>query len=166
MREAKRPELLRPEDVEFSRGHVLFDKDGRVDRLYFPHSSLVSLVTHLSDGGTIETSTRCVQTLGVIGAHPAGHITIPPTVEWSRTVPVQCRVPGLTSLLFAVSRPSRLVWHWSLIWHTKRAVRIASKPGNLWNANQTGWRYRQITPAELIKNIGRNAFVAVPSDRS
>jgi CRP-like cAMP-binding protein len=59
-------ELLRPVDVEFPRGHVIFDRGGRVDRLYLPHTALVSLVTHLRDGGTIETGT--VGSEGILGA--------------------------------------------------------------------------------------------------
>jgi CRP-like cAMP-binding protein len=59
-------ELFRPEDVAFSRGDVLFNRGGQVNSLCFPHTALVSLVTDLSDGATIESST--IGSEGVVGA--------------------------------------------------------------------------------------------------
>ena len=46
-------DLLRPEDVDFSRGEILFDSNGRVDQIYFPHTALVSLLTHLKPARSV-----------------------------------------------------------------------------------------------------------------
>jgi CRP-like cAMP-binding protein len=59
-------DFLRPEDVNFPREEVLFESNGRVDRIYFPHTALVSLLTHLEEGGGIETGT--VGSEGIVGA--------------------------------------------------------------------------------------------------
>jgi CRP-like cAMP-binding protein len=59
-------ELLRPESVVFSRGRILFDRGSRMDRVYFPHTALVSLVTDLRDGGSIESAT--IGSEGMVGA--------------------------------------------------------------------------------------------------
>jgi CRP-like cAMP-binding protein len=59
-------EHLRPEGGEFSRGSILFDRGSRLDRVYFPHTAVVSLVTDLRDGGTIESST--IGSEGMVGS--------------------------------------------------------------------------------------------------
>jgi CRP-like cAMP-binding protein len=59
-------ELLRPEELELWRGHVLFDSRSRVDRLYFPHTALVSLATGVRAGYSIETG--IIGPEGILGA--------------------------------------------------------------------------------------------------
>jgi CRP-like cAMP-binding protein len=59
-------QLLRPESVELFRGHILLNRGSTVDRVYFPHTAFVSLVTDLRDGGTIESGT--IGSKGIVGA--------------------------------------------------------------------------------------------------
>ncbi len=49
-------ELLRPHlrEVKLARAAVLFDLGGRIERLYFPHTGVISLVVALSSGDMIE----------------------------------------------------------------------------------------------------------------
>ncbi|HET7682029.1 MAG TPA: Crp/Fnr family transcriptional regulator [Xanthobacteraceae bacterium] len=50
-------ELLRPhlKDVKLAHAAVLFDAGGLIERVYFPHSGVISLVVVLSSGDMIET---------------------------------------------------------------------------------------------------------------
>lgn len=49
-------ELLRPHlrDVKLTHSAVLFDAGGEIDRLYFPHTGVISLVVPLAGGDMIE----------------------------------------------------------------------------------------------------------------
>jgi CRP-like cAMP-binding protein len=42
------------ESVELSRGEILYEMGGPVEHVYFPSSALISLVTQMEDGPTIE----------------------------------------------------------------------------------------------------------------
>jgi CRP-like cAMP-binding protein len=93
-------DLLRPEDVDFSRGEILFDSNGRVDQIYFPHTALVSLLTHLKEGGTIETGTVGYE--GIVGAFAI----YGDNVALSRSmvqIPGRCGVVPLNRMKKAVS---------------------------------------------------------------
>ena len=64
-------QLLRPhlKTVELKLGAVLFESGGAVDRIYFPHSGIVSLVADLNDGAFVEAA--MVGRDGVVGASSA-----------------------------------------------------------------------------------------------
>ncbi|PVE21448.1 Crp/Fnr family transcriptional regulator [Microvirga sp. KLBC 81] len=42
------------EGVELASGQVLYETGATIDRAYFPHDAMVSLVTIMKDGGTVE----------------------------------------------------------------------------------------------------------------
>lgn len=44
------------EPITFSRGQVLYHAEGRIEHVYFPARSMVSLISQLSDGKAIEVS--------------------------------------------------------------------------------------------------------------
>src|SRR5438067_11512130 len=52
--------------MPLERGAVLHDPGESVDHVYFPHSGMVSLVTLMRNGATVETMT--VGRAGVVGA--------------------------------------------------------------------------------------------------
>jgi CRP-like cAMP-binding protein len=54
------------ETVSFEQGHLLIEAGDEVDRVYFPHAGMISLLTVTRDGRAIETST--VGRDGVVGA--------------------------------------------------------------------------------------------------
>jgi CRP-like cAMP-binding protein len=58
------------------QGHVLFESGDVVDRVYFPHKGMISLLAVMADGGGVETAT--VGSEGVVGAMAglAAHITV------------------------------------------------------------------------------------------
>jgi CRP-like cAMP-binding protein len=53
------------EEVRLAAGHVLFNVGGPVTHVYFPHDSVVSLVTMTEEGDTVETAT--IGREGVVG---------------------------------------------------------------------------------------------------
>src|SRR5262249_19339549 len=55
--------------VELRRGTVLHDVGAPIDHVYFPHSGMVSIVTIMRDGASVETAT--VGRAGVIGVTAA-----------------------------------------------------------------------------------------------
>lgn len=93
-------QLLRPEEAEFSRGDVLFDWHGHVDRVYFPHTALVSLLTHLKEGGMIETGTiGCEGVVGSFAIFGDGIALTRSIVQ----IPGRCSVVKLNRMKKAVS---------------------------------------------------------------
>jgi CRP-like cAMP-binding protein len=52
--------------VTLERGVMLHEAAGEIERVYFPHSGMVSLVTLMQSGATVETAT--IGRAGVIGA--------------------------------------------------------------------------------------------------
>jgi len=54
--------------VELDRGQVLAEADRRIDKVYFPHSGIISCIVELSSGNAIETGL-----IGNDGAFGAGH---------------------------------------------------------------------------------------------
>jgi CRP-like cAMP-binding protein len=64
-------ELLRPHlrDVKLIHSAVLFDAGGEIDRIYFPHSGVVSLVVALAGGDMIEAG--MIGRDGVVGTSAA-----------------------------------------------------------------------------------------------
>jgi CRP-like cAMP-binding protein len=98
-------DLVSPEDVDFSRGEILFYSHGRVDRIYFPHTALVSLLTQLKEGGTIETGT--VGCEGIVGAFAI----YGDNIALSRSmvqIPGRCGVVPLNRMKNAVSESKSL----------------------------------------------------------
>ena len=51
-------ELLRPhlKPIELKHEEVLFDAGDKIDRVYFPHSGIISLVVELAGGEAIEAA--------------------------------------------------------------------------------------------------------------
>ena len=51
-------ELLRPhlKPVEFKKEAVLYSAGDKIDRVYFPHSGIISLVVELAGGETVEAA--------------------------------------------------------------------------------------------------------------
>ena len=74
---------LRP--VTLERGAVLYDVGDDIEHVYFPHSGMVSLVTVMQYGATVETAT--VGRGGVIGATGAAaqspFVPFPPLLSGS-----------------------------------------------------------------------------------
>jgi len=65
-RAALTPHLKR---VELASGDVLYEPDRRVDRVYFPHTAVLSVVMVMEDGRTVETDTVGFESaVGLIGA--------------------------------------------------------------------------------------------------
>src|SRR5689334_12672386 len=58
------------------QGHVLYESGDVVDRIYFPHKGMISLLAIMTDGSGVETAT--VGSEGVVGAMAglATHITV------------------------------------------------------------------------------------------
>jgi CRP-like cAMP-binding protein len=54
--------------TELSLGHVLYETDDPIDYVYFPSTSVVSLVTHMKDGASIE--------VGIVGKEGMVGITV------------------------------------------------------------------------------------------
>ena len=64
-------ELLRPhlQFIELVQGSVLVEAGGQIDRVYFPHSGIISLVVRLEMGATVEVA--MVGSDGLFGAFSA-----------------------------------------------------------------------------------------------
>jgi CRP-like cAMP-binding protein len=64
-------DLLRPhlKSHDFEQGHILFETDDKIEKVYFPVNAVVSLVVTLSDGATVEAA--MVGRDGVVGAASA-----------------------------------------------------------------------------------------------
>lgn len=43
--------------VDFERGEVFYEPGRRIDKVYFPHSGVISLLSVMADGSAVETST-------------------------------------------------------------------------------------------------------------
>jgi CRP-like cAMP-binding protein len=83
-------ELLRPHlrDVKLIHSAVLFDAGGEIDRIYFPHSGVVSLVVALAGGDMIEAG--MIGRDGVVGTSAA----LDGAVSLNRAV---VQIPGVGS---------------------------------------------------------------------
>jgi CRP-like cAMP-binding protein len=55
------------DEVPLAQGTMLYDAGEPVDRVYFPHSGMVSLLVVTGNGGTVETST--IGREGAVGVH-------------------------------------------------------------------------------------------------
>src|SRR5215471_10010229 len=69
--------------IMLERGVILHDVGQEIERVYFPHAGMVSLVAVMQSGATVETATigRC----GVIGANAglgAAIVQLPGTAAW------------------------------------------------------------------------------------
>jgi hypothetical protein len=76
--------------VTLERGVILHEAAGEIERVYFPHSGMVSLVAVMQSGATVETAT--VGRAGVIGASSGlGIVAAPRTVIMRLANPI--RIP-------------------------------------------------------------------------
>lgn len=53
------------EDVRFHKGQPLHEPDGPISHVYFPRTGIVSIVTRMTEGGTIEVAT--IGNEGIVG---------------------------------------------------------------------------------------------------
>jgi CRP-like cAMP-binding protein len=78
--------------VALASGDVLFEPDYRVDWVYFPNTAVLSVITVMADGRTVESDTiGCESVVGVLAALGA-------SVSTSRTL---TQIPGLAMRLSA-----------------------------------------------------------------
>src|SRR3954454_23420254 len=76
--------------VEMPNGHVLAEAHQQIEKLYFPHSGIVSYVVEMSDGNMIETA--MVGRDGVMGALQAFDEKVSPNK-------IMVQVPGPASVV-------------------------------------------------------------------